>query len=93
MKRCKNVTVSPMNITEVRKRAERLLQEINDIQFVMTPEEQEGLYSLIRNLEWEAWDREMVADAAADAKARTNQNNKLKELLAMIKESPNEPIQ
>jgi hypothetical protein len=53
MKRCNNVTISPDDIQEVEDRARDLLSRLNDINFVLTPEEQQGLFSIIHALEWE----------------------------------------
>jgi hypothetical protein len=53
MQRCKNVTVSLDNIQQVENQARDLLASLNDINFVLTQEEQQGLFSLIHALEWE----------------------------------------
>jgi hypothetical protein len=53
MQRCNNVTISSDNIQEVECKARDLLASLNDIHFVMTVEEQQGLFSIIHALEWE----------------------------------------
>lgn len=51
--RCKNVTISNQNIKHVELKARDLLDSLNDIQFVLTEDEQRGLFNIIHALEWE----------------------------------------
>ena len=53
MKRCNNVTISRSNIEEVENKARDLLACLNDINFVLTRKEQQGLFSIIEALHWE----------------------------------------
>lgn len=53
--RLSNNTISAQNIQEVKLQAEKLLQSLCEIQFVMSEVEQNGLYSIIRNLEFSTW--------------------------------------
>lgn len=55
MSRCQDHTLSVHNIVEVQIMAEELLEHLNSIQYVLSEEEQRGLYSIIRNLEFETW--------------------------------------
>lgn len=58
MKRCHNNTIGVDEIVEVLDHAEQLHRRLAAIEFVLTEEEQRGLYSIIRNLEFETWDRD-----------------------------------
>lgn len=51
--RCSNVTISNNNIQEVETKARELLEALNSIQFVLTEQEQQGLFSIIDALHWE----------------------------------------
>ena len=55
MKRCQNGTTGVDEILEVLNQAEQLQQAMARIEFVLTEDEQRGLYSIIRNLEQETW--------------------------------------
>lgn len=81
MSRVTNNTVSDQEIQAVHTQAQDLLQALQDIQFVMTDTEQRGLYSLIRNLEFETWDR----DTAPTTPQASIRSKKLHDLLDQLK--------
>ena len=58
MQRCHNNTTGVDEILAVLKLAEQLQRELASIEFVLTEQEQRGLYSIIRNLDFETWDRD-----------------------------------
>jgi hypothetical protein len=49
-------------ISAVRKQLVRLQRQLVTMQYVFTPEELTGLYSLINHLETTEWNREAAAD-------------------------------
>ena len=55
MQRCHNNTTGVDEILAVLKLAEQLQRELASIEFVLTEQEQRGLYSIIRNLDFETY--------------------------------------
>lgn len=84
MQRISNNTVSADDILRVRDQVIALQRSIADIQFAMTLEEQQGLYSLIRNLEFETWHERFAINPSRPTDIGI-QNNRLKELLKQVK--------
>jgi len=85
MKRCNNATTSVDEIIAVLDHAEQLLSRLASIEFVMTEEEQRGLYSLIRNLDFETWDQDHHHGYEPEATEATVKSRRLRELLRSIK--------
>jgi len=83
MKRCQNGTTGVDEILEVLEQAQQLQQAIARIEFVMTEQEQLGLYSLIRNLEFETWDQDHHHGYVPEAGAIKSQ--RLRDILKAIK--------
>jgi hypothetical protein len=85
MKRCNNNTISVDEIIAVLDHAEQLLSRLASIEFVMTEEEQRGLYSLIRNLDFETWDQDHYHGYEPEASEVRVQSKKLRDLLNSIR--------
>ena len=85
MKRCQNSTTGVDEILEVLEQAQQLQQAIARIEFVMTEQEQLGLYSLIRNLEFETWDQDHHHGYEPAASQGVVKSEKLLKLLRSIK--------
>lgn len=58
MSRIANNTIHKDEVESVCQQANHLLESLAIIQYVLTEEEQRGLYSIIRNLEFETWERD-----------------------------------
>jgi len=84
MKRCNNTTTGVDEIIAVLDHAEQLLPKLASIEFVMTEQEQLGLYSLIRNLQSESWLQDHHHGYTMDDQPRV-QSRKLLKLLSAIK--------
>jgi 6-phosphogluconolactonase (cycloisomerase 2 family) len=87
MSKLTNVTMSVNDVDLVRQLACELLAEINAIQFVLTEQEQRGLYSIIRNLEFATWefDQEPGEPRFTDRQLDDIQSDRLKKLLEKAK--------
>ena len=85
MKRCQNGTTGVDEILEVLDLAQQLQQAIARIEFVLTEDEQRGLYSIIRNLELETWDQDHHHGYEPAASEGRVQSRKLLKLLSTLK--------
>ena len=85
MKRCQNGTTGVDEILEVLDLAEQLQRAIARIEFVMTEQEQLGLYSLIRNLELESWDQDHHHGYEPAASEGQIKSQRLRDILKAIK--------
>ena len=85
MKRCQNGTTGVDEILEVLDIAEQLQRAMTRIEFVLTEDEQRGLYSILRNLEQETWDQDHHHGYVPAASEVRVQNKKLRDLLNSIK--------
>jgi 6-phosphogluconolactonase (cycloisomerase 2 family) len=76
------------DVDNIRQLACELLSEINAIQFVLTEEEQRGLYSIIRNLEFATWDfdQEPGEPRFLDRQPEEVQSERLRSLLKQAKQ-------
>jgi hypothetical protein len=86
MSRLPNNTTTVEEVLMVRDQALALLRDIADIQYVMTGEEQRGIYSLIRNLEFETWDTGRYPEHVRETADRPP-GTALKELLSKLNET------
>jgi hypothetical protein len=82
MKRCQNATVSEQEINQVRDQAREFLDALINIEFAMTLEEHQGLFSIIRNLEFETWGHR---GEFVDRPEKTATSQRLRRLLAEIR--------
>lgn len=85
MKRCNNNTIGVDEIIEVLDHAEQLHRKLAAIEFVLTEEEQRGLYSIIRNLDFETWDRDHHHGYQPEHDGAMVKSQKLRDLLRAIK--------
>lgn len=88
MRRCNNVKISADNIQEVADQARALARACQDIAYEMSRTEQRGLYELIDGLQWEAFESQMLVDAAAPpapGSDRVPDSDRLRALLAQVR--------
>lgn len=82
MRRIENNTVTAYNILAAQDQLDLLLECLRNIEFVMSEEEQHGIYSLRRHLEWEVVHR---CDAQDIVQPRLSSSRRLQELLRNIR--------
>lgn len=86
MRRCNNVKISADNIQQVADQAQDLLRAVTELQFVMTLQEQQGLYSLIDALDWEVIQHQIEPDSRRPESGR----ERLRALLEQVRAQPHD---
>lgn len=86
LRRIQNNSISADNIRAIREQVRLLMEGIQLIEFELERDEQAGLYSILRHMEYEIWDREQWNQVRGDSDTPNSQ--RLRDLLAQIKADP-----